>query len=984
MTFDEASPQHVTDVFPNHHFRRAKVAGLSRAWSNSRRVESVYRPLLETIVIHRASSSLTACWTSAVLVLLATPGATDAQRFAGSFETAPVHAAVISDDGQRLYAVHPTGASLVVYSLQTPRNPVRLHRIAVGLEPTSVRLRSPREAWVVNRLSDSISVVSLDRNTTIATIPTADEPADLVFAGSPPRAFVSAAGADVVQVFDPVTRRELTRIPVFGEEPTALAVDAGGERVFVVVHRSGNGTTIVRARDAPPQSKPTKPQLPDGPSVPRIVSAEDPRWKAKHEITLPDIDLVEIDAQSCRVKRSISGIGTMNFGLAVHPTRDELWITNTEAHNLIHFEPALRGRFVTNRITRVDLGHVPRVVPIDLNKGVDYDVLPNDAAKALALAQATDVVYSPDGRELWIAAFGTDRVARLDREGKVVARVEVGDSPGTKASPRTKRGPRSLALHPTQSLLYVVCQIQPVLVVVDTHRERVLRELKLGPDPMPRDVREGRGFLYDAKLSGNGLVSCASCHVDARRDGLAWDLGDPGGELRILERRREPFVTFELHPMKGPLLTQTLLGLAGQEPYHWRGDRDGLHAFNETFRTLLGGKELAAEDLARLTRFLQRLRFPPNPNQGADRSYSTTPVGESARDGFEFFKNANFSGASPPVTCVSCHTRPSGSSDEVVIGRESAQYMTTPHLRNVYKRTGRRPVGGRSKSGFGLLHAGHEDGVFEFLSSDLMFLGKLAREASNKRMLERFLLEFDTGTAPTVGRSLTLTRENRHSRRVTAEVALLWGQAKVGNCDLVAHVSDEHENRSWAWDRTRERFLPDRSSEKSRRRDEILDHARRGATVSITAVPVHAAATYSIDRDANLVLDGDERPVLYGASSPACAKRLHLESNGVARLGSSDFAIVARGAPRNSTGLFVVSSAPASIRMHGLTLLVEPRASISISVPSDRRGVASTAFAIPSDPGLAGRAFFVQALFSSTCSSSGISASNGLHGTLRP
>ncbi|MFM7173570.1 MAG: hypothetical protein ACKO4U_11115, partial [Caldilinea sp.] len=32
------------------------------------------------------------------------------------------------------------------------------------------------------------------------------------------------------------------------------------------------------------------------------------------------------------------------------------------------------------------------------------------------------------------------------------------------------------------------------------------------------------------------------------------------------------------HPMKGPMSTQSLRGLAGQGPMHWRGDRTGVTA----------------------------------------------------------------------------------------------------------------------------------------------------------------------------------------------------------------------------------------------------------------------------------------------------------------------------------------------------------------------------------------------------------------------
>ena len=44
-----------------------------------------------------------------------------------------------------------------------------------------------------------------------------------------------------------------------------------------------------------------------------------------------------------------------------------------------------------------------------------------------------------------------------------------------------------------------------------------------------------------------------------------------------------------VHPMKGPLVTQTLRGMSGGAPFHWRGDRPTLQSFNPTFDKLMGG-----------------------------------------------------------------------------------------------------------------------------------------------------------------------------------------------------------------------------------------------------------------------------------------------------------------------------------------------------------------------------------------------------------
>ena len=108
--------------------------------------------------------------------------------------------------------------------------------LPVGLRPLAVAVRAigggDLEAWVVNHLSDSVSVVRLSTGNVVATLETDDEPGDVVFAGSPVRAFVSCSAADRVLVFEP---DDLGRSPrsVDGEWALArawLRVELDGER----------------------------------------------------------------------------------------------------------------------------------------------------------------------------------------------------------------------------------------------------------------------------------------------------------------------------------------------------------------------------------------------------------------------------------------------------------------------------------------------------------------------------------------------------------------------------------------------------------------------------------------------------------------------------------------------------------------------------------------------------------------------------------
>src|SRR6202035_44807 len=144
--------------------------------------------------------------------------------------------------------------------------------------------------------------------------------------------------------------------------------------------------------------------------------------------------------------------------------------------------------------------------------------------------------------------------------------------------PAHKRGPRGLALSATAGHLYVLNRISNTISVVDTSNNAVILEIPVGSfDPTPSLIRNGRGFLYDAKLSGNGTGACASCHIDADMDHLAWDLGDPTGSMTSTVQNGK---TILFHPMKGPMTTQTLRGLLNLSPYHWRGDKPNFAAFN--------------------------------------------------------------------------------------------------------------------------------------------------------------------------------------------------------------------------------------------------------------------------------------------------------------------------------------------------------------------------------------------------------------------
>ena len=201
-------------------------------------------------------------------------------NFEGS-QTNPVR---VSADGTRLFAVNTPDARLSVFDLSQEATPALIAEIPVGIEPVSVNPRTSDEAWVVNQVSDSISVVSVSQGIVINTIYVKDEPADVVFAGN--KAFVTASRSNAVRVFDVTTHQQLRSIPLLGENPRALAVSPDGNRVYAAFALSGNRTTIIPANRAPAPPLPTNPSLPAAPQegliVERYRPAMEPRRSQLH------------------------------------------------------------------------------------------------------------------------------------------------------------------------------------------------------------------------------------------------------------------------------------------------------------------------------------------------------------------------------------------------------------------------------------------------------------------------------------------------------------------------------------------------------------------------------------------------------------------------------------------------------------------------------------------------------------------------------
>src|SRR5581483_2809079 len=490
-----------------------------------------------------------------------------------NFESGHVRPLALSPDGARLFAVNTPDARLAVFDV-TDAGLTLIADVPVGLEPVAVAARSADEAWVVNHLSDSISIVRVDAadpslSRVVRTLHTCDEPRDILFAGpSSARAFVTTArrgqncpvpasltapgtGRAVVQVFDAnalgaaLGGTPIANVVLFGDSPRALARSQDGSTVYAAVFKSGNqSTTINQLAVQPNGGAPPPPPgaLGNAPSTGLIVKYnaatdhfEDEigrDWTAQVPFDLPDRDVFRIDANASTPVEtgSFSGVGTVLFDMVVNPATGKLYVANTDARNHVRFEGidptplyGVKGHIAESRITLVTTGGA--VIPEHLNPHIDYFAVPGPASEVeQSLAFPVAIALTPDGGTLFVAGFGSEKVAAYS-----TALLEAGQVAPDLVE--VNGGPSGLALDAARDRLYVMSRFTNRVAIVSNASVASARQqtdsagLRFEPEPL--DVVRGRRVLYDARrTSAHGDSACASCHIFGDMDDLAWDLGD--------------------------------------------------------------------------------------------------------------------------------------------------------------------------------------------------------------------------------------------------------------------------------------------------------------------------------------------------------------------------------------------------------------------------------------------------------------------------
>ena len=756
---------------------------------------------------------------------------------------APIRPMAFDADGH-LWAVNLPGNTVEEF-VGGSSKPVTVHPVPWG--PVSVaHYSSPgggqeilvvtRNTWALTRLDaatgDVLDCVALD-----------SEPGDILVDEDTDKAFVSCMGGDsVIQVdltqYDGAYERRYhySSHPSFLiKSPLFMSFDAQG-RVLVAPLHSGNNSTT---------------NGPDNPnSGNRVIDLYDP-GNADGNDTLPDEDLFRIDpyqGPTGTVTPVARRMGSILFQHGVHDD-GTFWQLHTEANNKFgastmdtQSEPELRGRFAFNRITRVatPFGNPtiadPTTDTISLDPGA---VFTTDTT----VAQPFAMDFHTDGK-VFITGVGSDNVVVLNADGSLFKEWDLPDG----------AIPRGVLVKASAVLIY--CW--------GTHEIKTYRwanpgppplvTYKLGFDPTPDNIKQGREVFFDASNSMDKNLSCATCHVDGGSDLMQWNLSNMPKDD------------------KGPMITQTLVGLDRLAPFHWRGERE-FDDFNGAFDGLLGNDgPIDSALFDRMEEFLFALKNPANPFQNRERVVDSSiqyisnfptppnPVSDAVQGQIDFRNAMTFQGR---FTCNRCHAQPTGTNNDTVNDFPGLSILERTHLKvapfhELWRRQQRvidisyytqfgDPTSEvdrrRAFLGPGTSHSG---GV-----ADLFFFVQLV---PGNPHITGFTHQWDNALAPVVHYCFRL---NAASAAIApAELqAYLEKQAVLRNCDIAAFgtamVGGLPVTTRWFWDRYDSSGKPFKAEDPAIPDRSMADFIAAAANENhlFLGLPVGTSESFAVDYD---------------------------------------------------------------------------------------------------------------------------------------
>jgi len=307
-------------------------------------------------------------------------------------------------------------------------------------------------------------------------------------------------------------------------------------------------------------------------------------------------------------------------GLAISPNGKWAFATHILARYTVHTTQLEQGWINTNALSIIN---VPGRM---LHATVLLDDVDDGAANPWAVA------VSPDSRTVYVTHAGTHELSVIDLPA-LLARID-----GHEGDPANRlsflhgirqriqlpgKGPRALAL--AAGKIWIAEHFTQTLTSISIpgtgYAAPELETYRTGPPTLQSLEQRGEMLFNDASLCFQRWQSCASCHPDARVDGLNWDLVNDG--------------------IGNPKNTRTMVNAHRLPPVMWTGVRpDAEYAVRSGIRHIQF-LEPDEEDARAIDAYLKSLQ--PEPGPVADA--------RSVERGRKLF-------FSTETGCTACHPKP--------------------------------------------------------------------------------------------------------------------------------------------------------------------------------------------------------------------------------------------------------------------------------------------------------------------------------------
>ena len=396
--------------------------------------------------------------------------------------------------------------------------------------PLSVAIAPNESLIAVGDAADtSLRLLDLENENPPVRIKLAGRPEGLTWSADGKSLFVSEAGAGSIAEINPARGKIVRRIST-GRYPGGIAIAANKGLLFAA-DRGLDRLTALGLADGE-----TRAHIPVGrqPGFVAITPDESlavvsnliPATAATDPEHATGITLVDLETLTVRATVRLPTGSTNARGIAIGADSTKAYVVHTLGRFHLPTTQLDRGWVNTNALSIIDLKAATRTATVLLDRVTE------------GAADPWDVAISPDGRRLYITLSGVHQIATLDLPG--LANI-IGPDPDALNNDLSilhregliqridlpAKGPRGIAISSDGHTIAVAGYFSQNLIVLDSET-LTPAAIPVGPQIEPDIIRRGELAFHDADRCFQRWLSCATCHADARVDGLNWDLLNDG------------------------------------------------------------------------------------------------------------------------------------------------------------------------------------------------------------------------------------------------------------------------------------------------------------------------------------------------------------------------------------------------------------------------------------------------------------------------